>query len=154
MTDATPSSAVADFMARHAAYQQRAATLHTTNKAALFAVLTAAGVTRVTVSFDGFGDSGQIEDIEAMAGETKVSLPTSPVEILQTASYDETIDRREQPIAEAIETLVYSFLEETHSGWENNEGAFGQVVFDVAADTITLEYNERFESSEYCEHAF
>ena len=154
MTDSTPSSNLADFLAREAAYQQRAGALHATNKAALFAVLGAAGVTLVTVTFDGYGDSGQIEDIDARAGEDKVSLPETPVEILETSCFDETISTLNPSVSKAIETLVYSFLWETHTGWENNEGAFGQVVFNVQADTITLEYNERIETSEYHEHEF
>lgn len=154
MTDSTPTFNFSDFLVRQAAYQQRAAALHATNKAALFAVLSAAGITLVTVTFDGSGDSGQIEDVDALTGETKVSLPATPVEILQTSCFDETISTREQPVSEAVETLVYSFLEETHGGWENSAGAFGQVVFDVPGDTIRLEYNERIEDSEYHEHTF
>lgn len=55
---------------------------------------------------------------------------------------------------EAIERLAYDFLEETHDGWENNEGAYGDFLFDVAARTITLNYNERLETSEYTQHVF
>ena len=154
MSDSTPSSDFSDFLVRQAAYEQRAAALHATNKAALFAVLTAAGVTLVTVSFDGSGDSGQIEDIDIRAGEAEAPPPAATVEILRTTLFDDTIAKLEQPVREAIETLVYDFLEETHGGWENNAGAFGQVVFAVAGGTITLEYNERIEDSEYYEHTF
>lgn len=59
-----------------------------------------------------------------------------------------------EPLAEAIETLAYAFLESTHGGWENNGGAYGEFDFDVAAGTITLDYNERFESSENYTHEF
>ena len=55
---------------------------------------------------------------------------------------------------EAIERLAYDFLEETHGGWENNEGAYGNFLFDVTERTITLNYNERIETSEYTQHVF
>jgi hypothetical protein len=55
---------------------------------------------------------------------------------------------------EAIEQLAYDFLRETHDGWENNAGAYGDFYFDVAERTITLNYNERFEDSEYTQHVF
>lgn len=55
---------------------------------------------------------------------------------------------------EAIERLAYDFLEETHGGWENNEGAYGDFLFDVTERTITLNYNERIETSEYTQHVF
>ena len=51
------------------------AELRPANKAAVFDALTAAGLTIVTVRFDGYGDSGQIEDIEAKAGDDVVALP-------------------------------------------------------------------------------
>lgn len=55
---------------------------------------------------------------------------------------------------EAIERLAYDFLEETHGGWENNEGAYGDFLFDVTERTITLNYNERIDTSEYTQHVF
>jgi len=57
-------------------------------------------------------------------------------------------------VKEAIERLAYDFLEETHGGWENNEGAYGDFLFDVTERTITLNYNERIETSEYTQHVF
>lgn len=57
-------------------------------------------------------------------------------------------------VKEAIERLAYDFLEETHGGWENNEGAYGDFLFDVTERMITLNYNERIETSEYTQHVF
>jgi hypothetical protein len=50
--------------------------------------------------------------------------------------------------------LAYSFLRQTHEGWENNDGAFGDFTFDVAERSITLEYNERYTETNYSEHVF
>src|SRR3546814_9178451 len=47
----------------------------------LFAALRHAGITTVVVTFDGSGDSGQIEDIQAHAGDQLADIPTTPVEI-------------------------------------------------------------------------
>ena len=38
------------------------------------------------------------------------------------------------------------------SGWENNEGGYGEFIFDVAANTIELDMNIRIETSEYHGH--
>ena len=57
-------------------------------------------------------------------------------------------------IRDAIEHFAYDCLAQTHGGWENNEGAFGTFVFDVADQSITLDYNQRFEDVESFEHAF
>jgi hypothetical protein len=39
-------------------------------------------------------------------------------------------------------------------GWENNDGAFGTFVFDVADRTITLEHNERYTEVNITSHEF
>jgi hypothetical protein len=57
-------------------------------------------------------------------------------------------------VSEAIEHLVYDALSETHGGWENNEGAYGEFVFDVPAEVIRLDYNERITASENYSHTF
>lgn len=119
----------------------------------IFAALAEAGVHKVSVEFDGSGDSGQIGDILAWnaAGDT-IPLPSGrqpqlaaplpgnpPVEII---------------FHDAIETLAYDYLEETHPGWEINDGAFGTFVFDVSARTITLEHNERYTEVSTTSHEF
>ena len=56
--------------------------------------------------------------------------------------------------SEATENLAYDLLRQKHRGWENNDGAFGEFTFDVAAGMISLDYNERFTSSENYTHAW
>ena len=57
-------------------------------------------------------------------------------------------------IAEAVESLAYDVLEKTHCGWENSDGAYGDVIFDIEEETITLDYNERYTASENYTHTF
>ena len=125
------------------------------NKAGLFAVLQAAGVHRVTVHFDGAGDSGQIESIDATApDESATELSDGTIEI-RTPLWDGSgVLPETMPVREAIEKLAYDFLEEVHDGWENEDGAYGEFVFDVDECTIRLEYNERVMTTSYSEHQF
>ena len=108
----------------------------------------------VTVVFDGYGDSGQIENIEASAGDEIIALPTIEIEIARSVWGSSEIERQTQPIRDAIETLAYDFLGKTQSGWGNDEGAYGDFTFNVAARTITLDYNERRMESDYSQHMF
>jgi hypothetical protein len=124
------------------------------NKTALFDVLAAAGVTSVVVHFDGYGDSGQIEDIEAKTGDQPAELPQVSIEIAHIHWGTPEIQRTTHSVRDTIEALAYDFLEQTHSGWENNEGAYGDFTFDVAERAITLDYNERVETSEYSQYVF
>ena len=143
-----------DFLQRWTDYEKRAADLHPVNKASLFAALRDAGITTVIVTFDGYDDSGQIENIEARGSDGPADIPATPVEIARLDFPATEPERLTEPLGEAIETLAYAFLEQTHGGWENNGGAFGDFVFDVAEETITLDYNERIETSENYSHAF
>lgn len=152
---ATPIPASADFLSRYRAFEARAAELHPANKAALFAVLRDAGITGIHVHFDGYGDSGQIEGVTAFGADgTECPLPDLPVTIRKIYFGQDKPETLSEPLAEAIETLAYAFLESTHGGWENNEGAYGEFVFDVEAGTITLDYNERIETSEHYSYEF
>jgi hypothetical protein len=124
------------------------------NKTSLFDALAAAGITTVIVNFDGCGDSGQVEMIEAKAGDDVIPLPTVQIEVASAVWGSATIDRRARPVEEAIEILVYDVLSQNHHGWENNDGAYGEYTFDVAARTITLDYNERHMESDHSMHVF
>ena len=124
------------------------------NKTALFDALAAAGIEIVTVIFDGYGDSGQIENIEARVGNATMALPPHEIEIASPVWGSSEIERRTQPVRDAIETLAYAFLGQTHGGWENSDGAYGDFTFDVADRSILLEYNERRTESDYFQHMF
>jgi hypothetical protein len=81
-------------------------------------------------------------------------MPEGEIEIA-SAVWDQTEpDRSTVSIADAIERLAYDLLNDTHCGWENNDGAYGDFTFDVAERTITLDYNERYTASEYSQHVF
>lgn len=143
---------MAAILARMAEREAAAAKLVPANKASLFAILASQGITLVTVTFDGCGDNGQIEDIASFRGEEQADLPTGAVEIL-AVSHDTG-----QPVAnvlsvsEAIEEMAYGLLGQKHCGWENNDGAYGEFSFHVAEGRIELDYNERFTASEQHGH--
>jgi len=162
MTDTTQAAAsaatfspdFAAYLAREAERDRLNAELLPANKAALFGALAAAGIAVVVVSFDGYGDSGQIESIEARDAQGDAALPEEHIEIANAPWEGTEPERRTLSVGKAIERMAYRFLEQTHGGWENNEGAYGEFTFDVAARVITLEHNERFTATETYAHEF
>ena len=87
------------------------------------------GVQNVRIEYDGYGDSGSIEGVIATGADNKeIDLP------------DEVRDM-----------LVGSAEEMLPDGWENNDGAFGQVVLDVAKRKLTREHSWRITDTEYDE---
>ena len=124
------------------------------NKQVVFKALSAAGITSVTVEFDGEGDSGQIESVIACKDEAHVPLSDQTV-TLQSASWDgKEIASRELPFRVAIERLCYDYLEQEHGGWENNEGAFGTFAFDIGTRSIALDFNGRYSDIHTTTHTF
>ena len=150
----TNDSAFAAVMAQIERRDRLLAEVRPANKAAVFDALAAAGITMVEVTFDGAGDSGQVEAIEARIGDVASDLPDGSVVQLDPAHDGSDTNRSAMPARLAIETLAYRCLEETHGGWENNEGAYGEFTFDVAERTIALDYNERVLESVHSSHEF
>jgi hypothetical protein len=145
---------LSDWETKRATQDRLRAELQPLNKAVLFDALAAADVTLVVVSFDGYGDSGQIENVEVKASDTVIAMPEGTIEIAEAVWDQIQPDRSTISIADVIERLVYDFLTDTHCGWENNDGACGDFTIDVAARTITLDYNERYTASDYSQHVF
>lgn len=148
------AAAVAKMEAEQAARKRLADEVRPRNKSAILATLATAGIDHVVIVFDGAGDSGQIEDVAAFADGNLVDLPSATVDYVVVAWDGSTVDPRAIGLADAIERACYDLLEETHDGWEINEGAFGEFTFDVIGDAIRLDYNERIETSEHSGHAW
>lgn len=89
--------------------------LRSRNKEMIFAALADAGVHSVTVGYDGCGDSGQIEDIEAWnTARDRIPLPMDRKVQLATGNVNEPVTAVN--LEAAIETLTWDFLEEMHGG--------------------------------------
>ena len=115
----------------------------THNKNLIFAALADLGIHRVTIDYDGSGDSGQIDSIEAWdAANQKITLPSLRKVQLRSENPDQPFD--DIGLEAAVEQLAWDYLYDNHSGWENNDGAFGTFVFDVPARMVTLEHNGRY----------
>ena len=144
----------ASVFARQAEQTGREAELRPANKDRLFDVLTSAGITHVTVTFDGEGDSGQIESISAWSSEVAVAFPQTQIVYAALTWDNPAVEMRQLSFDDVVEQLAYDFLADVHDGWENNGGAYGEFCFDAAARSIHLEFNERFTSSELYNHDF
>ncbi len=141
-------------LARQTERDARIAALRPANKERLFDGLTAAGITHVTVSFDGYGDSGQVESIEAYAGDAEVTFPKTQIAYAALTWDDPEVEMRALSLEDVVEQLACDLLSDAHGGWENNDGAYGEFCFDASARSIHLEFNERFTSSELYTHDF
>lgn len=143
-----------DYLTRRAEYQARAEEARPANKTALFDALAAAGISQVVIDFDGYGDSGQIESISAYRGDETVELPPGTIGYLAAGWDNPEVEVSTMTVSQVAEEMAYDLLAQTHGGWEINDGAYGEFTFDVATRLISLDYNERYTTSEYFSHEF
>jgi hypothetical protein len=140
------------------------------NKHILFDALDAKLITGVNVTFEGSGDSGGIESIsldhpltserndEAVRiRDELLETSVSGLEVLECISFSQegmvdVLAKGPFTIKDAIESIVYDALKAEHDGWENNDGAYGDIVFDTKHRVVTMEFRER--ATEYFEHEF
>lgn len=81
-----------------------------------------ASVAEVVCTYDGYGDSGNWEDVVLDGG---AAIPSDELQ-------------------DAIGNFTWDVAYHHHSGFENNEGAFGEMIWDTLTDSITLDHSERF----------
>ena len=122
------------------------------------AILFKAGITRVEVRYDGYGDSGGIESVALLKGKKllkskevdSLEFPTSTSKqyVRDPASGDYQYKDVECTIEAKIEECAYDCLP---AGYEINEGSFGDLVINTEKAKATLKHNTRVESTEYSE---
>ena len=133
----------------------------------LFDTLAQTKVSSIEVSFEGCGDSGQIEAVDYTdangKGIDEAYLNKTIVKGSEKTSYHQWDEKkkmlvkteaREGNIREIIEEVCYDKLGASHGGWEINEGSYGTFRFDVAGRKVSLEYNQRIEDVRTSEESF
>ena len=121
---------VNDFYAQMLEAQQRAAEQRVVTRVALLSELRAVGVTKIEVQYEGYGDSGNIEDV--------VVTP-------DTISLSEELRRR-------VEDFGWDFAYALSPGFENNEGGYGELTWAIEADKIDVSHSNRYIETETTEH--
>ncbi|MEM8986683.1 MAG: DUF6878 family protein [Pseudomonadota bacterium] len=114
-------------------------------------VLRRANVKRATVTFDGSGDSGSIEEVYFDDRHFNARAVSLAYEKTQSSWEDgrwvHAREIAEGTLEDVLEDIGYDYLEETGVDWYNNDGGFGDLVIDVEAGTVELDVNVRFTES-------
>jgi len=101
--------------------------------------LDALGIKRLTVQYSGSGDSGQTDDIS-----------TEPIK--RDLLLDELFEDTEKPLKEILDEFTWRAIEEHEGGFYNNEGGYGEVVFDIKNRTVKMEHNNYVQETVYSEY--
>lgn len=113
-------------------------------KNSLLVSLKAHGVERVVASYEGGGDSGCVEGIEASPlsvdlEAVQVTLPVIGVGYLE-GKWQEVEQDRAMSLRDAVMEFTYAALRAHYPGWENNEGGRGEVTIDVEGGAARLDH--------------
>ncbi len=129
------------------------------NKTQLLDALKRAGAVRATVSYHGGGDEGCADGAGAFSGDG-ASVDLAGTVLVFRERYDHangqwttSIDQQEEPLDAALCDYAMEAVARHHGGWENNEGGYGEVVFDCEAGTVRLEHNDYIIETDYTETA-
>jgi len=98
-------------------------------RGALLAQLRALGITQVTAEYEGYGDSGNIEDVTVQP--VGIGLPDD--------------------LSTKVGDFAWAVAYDQHPGFENNEGGYGTLTWDIVADSITLDHADRYVE---CSHSY
>lgn len=121
---------IPDFYAQMLESQRRAAEQRVETRAVILTELRALGVTGLKVQYEGYGDSGNVEDV--------VMTP-------DTVTLTEELRRR-------VEDFGWDFAYALSPGFENNEGGYGELTWSLEADKIDVSHSNRFIETETTEH--
>jgi hypothetical protein len=130
-------------------------------RADLLVSLREAGIDCVEAHYDAYGDSGNIEEVtllpeppEPELPEPELPEPELPEPELSAAaevgapegelSLGEPHPRLPDAIMTRLQDMLWSTVYALHPGFENNEGGYGDITWDLATDQIAIEHSERF----------
>ncbi|WP_066526180.1 DUF6878 family protein, partial [Erythrobacter sp. CCH5-A1] len=92
------------------------------------------GITTITISYDGHGDEGGIDGMtlngparEDGRAAPEIEMPDMPCSTW-TVPYRGDAFAVETTFESALNDLGYELIAQNHAGWENGEGAFGEVI--------------------------
>jgi hypothetical protein len=125
-------------------YEKTLKAANALNKTSVFDALATTGITRVNVTFDGEGDSGQIEEIAFLRDGIAQPIPEIQIQLHSVAYGNQETAISQCPLGEAVKDLCYDYLSQEHGGWENNDGAYGEFIFNIAERTVELEFSGRY----------
>ncbi len=109
--------------------------------------LAALGISSITWTYNGEGDSGSMEDTAISGGGT---APGS-IDELKEAFKGFDPETQEKLNWDKLEDCVWQLIPD---GFENNAGGYGEVELTTGTNRIQVRHNQRIEETEYEEEDY
>jgi hypothetical protein len=136
-------SETADFYANYLRQTETRRQEAVTQLKAACSPLAAIGIRQITWEYDGAGDSGDMSGryITNVHGQCTKKDYAAAIKGLDQ-------ELQKQLALEELEKAVWELLP---SGFEINEGSYGEVILDTSTQVISVQHNERIIATEYSE---
>ncbi len=115
-----------DFHANYLAAQQKAAEERVKTRANLLVELRALGITLIEIQYEGYGDSGNVEDVTPTPATIKLA----------------------EDLVQRVESFGWDFAYALNPGFENNEGGYGSLEWNLETDKINVCHSNRYVESD------
>lgn len=132
-------------------------------KELLMTLLKVMGGAQVIVSFQGGGDSGEVNDVGLYnADNDEISLGNAVFEWEDTSSYfdhdantwkSKTVVQ-EMPVHDILAKIAEDCLEQTDLDWCNNDGGQGNLLIDLTTTPPSIELNVGINYTHTEDHTF
>lgn len=115
-------------------------------RAALFTILVNAGIDRVEANYDAYGDSGNVENVDLFCKTPPAPPPEGPdcAQAESPAPYQVVKGAIADDVMTRLQDFFWSSVYVLHPGFENNDGGYGEIAWDIGRNAISIEHNERF----------
>lgn len=108
----------------------------------IFETLNKLNVKEFSFIYEGSGDSGCFESIAVEYKNNKTDTGSYYNKWKHDVPDFVNLNNFSYSLQDIMAAIAEWLLESNHSGWENNEGGRGEVVFNVKAQTVELNHVE------------
>lgn len=117
-------------------------------KPILVGALEKAAVARVCIYYDGYGDQGAVGDIVAAARDNEDSDISEELDYPTYENWRSVTRMRRGSLHAALTDFAEIAIAHHYRGWENNEGAIGEIDIDVQAGSFLIAHTSRMMTTE------
>lgn len=124
-------------------------------KDALMPVLRSHGIRYAVINYNGYGDSGQIDNVTVYGPEREEAPEDAYDEAGAIAMPDVVVtlpEKTGQKLSDFLHDFGWRLAYDTNPGFEINEGGQGIIVIDVEAGTINIEHGTNVTEVHYSSH--
>lgn len=120
------------------------------NRTILLDALRAAGAASAVISYSGYGDSGNANEISILDAEGREVNANQTVHVMRKdaryvdGQWQSSHVLADMSLRDALDAFADRAVGRYHPGFENNEGGDGEITFDCIAGTVCMAHRDHY----------